>query len=31
MDAIEAWLNRSKEKEFLRFMIMSQETITYYD
>lgn len=31
MDAIEAWLNRSKEKEFVRFMIMSQTTITYYD
>ena len=31
MDAIEAWLNKSKEKEFLRFMIMNQEIITYYD
>jgi hypothetical protein len=31
MDAIEAWLNKSKEKEFLRFMMMNQDIITYYD
>lgn len=31
MHAIEAWLNKSKEKEFLRFMIMNQDIITYYD
>ena len=31
LDAIEAWLSTPDVKEFSTFMIMSQETITYYD
>ena len=31
VDAIEAWLTTSEEKEFITYMINNQGTMTYYD